>query len=71
MKLDTLCDVVLEASDNIAHEKPLFSDVLILLGQPCTSKNLVERCPRYSRNHCRGKKSVQCCFNTLGKTLYG
>ena len=61
-----LCNVVLEAPENNAHEKILFSDVLILLGQHCTGKNLVQYCPRGSRQHCTGKNPVQCCLNTFG-----
>ena len=34
-----LCNVVVQASDNIALEKILFNVVLILLGQHCTGRN--------------------------------
>ena len=59
------------SSDNNAQEKILFNDALILLGQHCTGKNLVQYCSRGSRKHCTGKTSVQSCLNALGITLYG
>ena len=48
----TLCFVVQEAPDNIAREKSCsILIVLIILGQHCTGKNLVQCCPRGSRQH--------------------
>ena len=65
-------NVALEVPDNNAHEKILFNDVLILLGQHCTGKNIVKFCPRSSRKQCTGKNSNQCGLNSniLGTTLY-
>ena len=51
--------------NNIAHEKILFNVVLILLWQHCTGKNLVQCCPRDSRQHYTGKNPVQCRLNNI------
>ena len=59
-----------EVPDNTAQEKDLFNVVLILFGQHCTGKILVQFCPRGSRQHCTEKRTVQCCFNTVRKTLH-
>ena len=68
----TLCNVVLEAPDNNEQEKVHFNFnvVLILVGQHCTSKNLVQRCPRGSRQQFTRESPMQCCLNTLRKTLH-
>ena len=63
-------DVLLEALDNNAQEKILFNDVLILLGQHCTGKNLVQCFPKDSRQHCTRKNPVQGCLHSLRKTVH-
>ena len=70
--IKTLCNVVLEAPGNNAQQKVLFnfSFILILLGQHCTSKNLVQCCPRGPRQQFTGESSLQSCFNTPGKILH-
>ena len=55
VRVNTLCNVVEEAPDNIAQEKILFNVVLLLLKQHCTCKNLEQCCPRYYRQDCTGK----------------
>ena len=52
------------------HKKMLCNFALILLGQHCTGKNLMQCCLKGSRQHCIRKNSVQCCLNTLGTTLH-
>ena len=63
-QVKTLCNVVQEDPDNNAQEKILLNVVLILSGQHCTSKSLVQCCPRGCRQHCTDKNPVQCCLNT-------
>ena len=60
----TLCNVVQEARDNIAHEKILFNIVVILLGQHCTDKNPVQYCPSDYRQHYTGKKQCIVVWTT-------
>ena len=56
-QVKTLCNVVQEAPDNIAHEKILLNNVVILLGQHYTGKNPVQSCPR--------SNLVQCHLNNI------
>ena len=76
----TLCDVALQAPDNIVQEKIRSNVVQILLGQNCTVKsyvqcyprcsNFVQYCPRGPRQHSTGKQSVRCCLNNIW-SLFG
>ena len=50
-------------------KKILFNDVLILLGKHCTGQNLMQCCPRDSRQHCQKKIFVFFFLNTLGTKL--
>ena len=63
-QVKALCNVVQEDPDNNAQEKILLNVVLILSGQHCTSKGLVQCCPRGCRQHCTDKNPVQYCLNT-------
>ena len=71
-QVHTLCNVVLEAPDNIAQENILFNVVLILLGlillaQHSTGKTL---CKLPKRLHAILQRK-KCCLNTLaGTTLH-
>ena len=62
-QVKSLCNVVQEARDNPAQEKNTANVALILLGQHCTGKILVQYCPGGSRQHCTGKNTAQCCLN--------
>ena len=67
----TLCNIVQEAPDNIAQEKSSFQCCLDTLGKMLHRLNLVQCCPRCSRQQCTGKDTVQCCLNTtLVTTLH-
>ena len=50
-------------------KKTLFNVVLILLGQHYTHQNLMQCCPRCSRQHCI-RKIQKCCFKTPGTRLH-
>ena len=62
-----LCNVVQEASDNIAQEKIVFNVVLILLGQHCTGKKVVQCCPRGFRQHAQEKNLFNVVLILLGQ----
>ena len=49
------------------RNKILFNVVLILLGQHCTGKNLVQCCPRSFRQHCTGKILFNVVLILLGQ----
>ena len=51
-------------------KKILCNFALILLGKHCTGQNLMQCCPKSSRQHCIRRNSVQCCLNTLWTTLH-
>ena len=68
--MKTLCNVVQEPPENIAHVKILFNNVVILLGQHCIDKNSVQCCPRDSRQHCTGKKSNVVWITSLFGDFY-
>ena len=55
-----LCHVVSEDPDNIAQEKILWNDVVILLGQHCIGQSPMQCISRGSRQHCI--KKVRCNF---------
>ena len=65
-----VCNVFGEAPDNIGQEKIMFNVVLILLGQHYLGQNLMQYCPRGSRQHCVRQKRVQCCLNTCETILH-
>ena len=50
-------------------KKTLFNVVLILLGQHYTHQNLMQCCPRCSRQHCI-RKIRKCCLKTTGTRLH-
>ena len=62
---NTLCNVVQEAPDNIAHEKILFSVVVKLLGQHCTGKNPVQCYPKRLQTTLHRKNPVHCRLNNI------
>ena len=53
------------------RKKILFIVVLIVLGQHCTGKDLVQFSLSSLRQHCAGKKPARCCFNTLEQHCIG
>ena len=55
-----MSNVVQEPPENITQEKILFNVVLILLGQQCAGKNLVQFCPIGSRCSVQSCPFVQC-----------
>ena len=64
----TLCNVVQEAPDNIAQEKKiLINVVLIPLGQYSTGKNLMQFCPRDSSQHSTRKILISVFLILLGQ----
>ena len=66
----TLCNLALEASDNITQEKSLLIVVVILLEQHSTCKNLFQCCPKNSRQDYTRENLVQYCLNTLGAKFH-
>ena len=68
---NTLDNIALEAPDNIAQEKILFIVVLILLGQHCAGKRLVQCFPRTFWQHCTENILLNIVLILLGKYCIG
>ena len=64
----TLCSIALEASDNIASQKPLFIVVLIFFGQYYIGNTLAQSLSGGS-HHCIRISSSRCCLNTFEAKL--
>ena len=59
-----------EAQDSIGQEKMMFNVVLILFQQHCLGQNLMQCCPKGSRQHCIRQKPVKYCLNSLETILH-
>ena len=66
----TLCNVVLEATDNNRQEKILFNVFLILLVQYCTGKSPMKCCLRDSGQSYTGKSPGSVFWTTSDHSVY-